>query len=109
MENFLVGYQLQHRQISWDPAEAAFFLQGLARSMPTSGSLDRVAQKLNLPFFEVPTGWKFFGYVMDAENCQSAAKKILGLVLTISMRKMVYDSFSSSSEVICGLLDGADD
>lgn len=28
-------------------------LQGLARSMPTSGALDRVAQKLNLPFFEV--------------------------------------------------------
>ncbi|KAL7003247.1 phosphoglucomutase (alpha-D-glucose-1,6-bisphosphate-dependent), partial [Sarracenia purpurea var. burkii] len=39
--------------------------KGLARSMPTSGALDRVAQKLNLPFFEVPTGWKFFGNLMD--------------------------------------------
>ncbi|KAI8564701.1 hypothetical protein RHMOL_Rhmol03G0202100 [Rhododendron molle] len=39
--------------------------KGLARSMPTSGALDRVAEKLNLPFFEVPTGWKFFGNLMD--------------------------------------------
>lgn len=40
--------------------------KGLARSMPTSGALDCVAQKLNLPFYEVPTGWKFFGNLMDA-------------------------------------------
>ncbi|KAJ8752905.1 hypothetical protein K2173_008640 [Erythroxylum novogranatense] len=39
--------------------------KGLARSMPTSGALDRVAEKLVLPFFEVPTGWKFFGNLMD--------------------------------------------
>lgn len=41
-------------------------LQGVARSMPTSGALDRVAAALNLPFFETPTGWKFFGNLMDA-------------------------------------------
>jgi len=35
-------------------------LKGLARSMPTSGALDRVAKGLNVDFFEVPTGWKFF-------------------------------------------------
>ena len=40
--------------------------QGVARSMPTSGALDRVADKLGLPFFETPTGWKFFGNLMDA-------------------------------------------
>jgi phosphoglucomutase len=34
--------------------------------MPTSGALDRVAQALSLPFFETPTGWKFFGNLMDA-------------------------------------------
>ncbi|EOY23030.1 Phosphoglucomutase isoform 2 [Theobroma cacao] len=39
--------------------------KGLARSMPTSGALDRVAEKLSLTFFEVPTGWKFFGNLMD--------------------------------------------
>ncbi|XP_021292332.1 LOW QUALITY PROTEIN: phosphoglucomutase, chloroplastic-like [Herrania umbratica] len=38
---------------------------GLARSMPTSGALDRVAELLGLTFFEVPTGWKFFGNLMD--------------------------------------------
>ncbi len=34
--------------------------------MPTSGALDRVAQELKAPFFEVPTGWKFFANLMDA-------------------------------------------
>jgi phosphoglucomutase len=33
--------------------------------MPTSQALDRVAAKLSLPFYEVPTGWKFFGNLMD--------------------------------------------
>jgi len=41
-------------------------LKGCARSMPTSGALDLVAQKKNLPYFEVPTGWKFFGNLMDS-------------------------------------------
>ncbi|RLN50581.1 hypothetical protein BBJ29_009307 [Phytophthora kernoviae] len=41
-------------------------LRGVARSMPTSGAVDLVAKKLNVPFFEVPTGWKFFGNLMDS-------------------------------------------
>merc|ERR1719331_2542413 len=41
-------------------------LKGCARSMPTSGALDLVAQKKGLPYFEVPTGWKFFGNLMDS-------------------------------------------
>jgi phosphoglucomutase len=41
-------------------------LKGVARSMPTSRALDRVAQKLGLPFYETPTGWKFFGSLLDA-------------------------------------------
>ncbi|PHT43317.1 Phosphoglucomutase, chloroplastic [Capsicum baccatum] len=52
--------------------------KGLARSMPTSGSLDRFAQKLNLPFFEVPTGWKFFGYVMDAGKLSICGEESFG-------------------------------
>ena len=40
--------------------------------MPTSGALDRVAQKQKLDFFEVPTGWKFFGNLMDAGELHSA-------------------------------------
>jgi len=42
-------------------------LKGVARSMPTSGALDRVAERLNLKFFETPTGWKFFGNLMDSK------------------------------------------
>merc|ERR1712232_577155 len=41
-------------------------LKGCARSMPTSGALDIVAKKMGLEFFEVPTGWKFFGNLMDS-------------------------------------------
>ncbi|MCP1471039.1 phosphoglucomutase [Sphingobium sp. OAS761] len=41
-------------------------LKGIARSMPTSGAADRVAQKLGLPLYETPTGWKFFGNLLDA-------------------------------------------
>ena len=36
--------------------------------MPTSGAVDRVAEKLGLPLFETPTGWKFFGNLMDSEH-----------------------------------------
>jgi phosphoglucomutase len=39
---------------------------GIARSMPTSGAADRVAQRLCVPLFETPTGWKFFGNLLDA-------------------------------------------
>jgi len=47
---------------------APYFANGvraLARSMPTSGALDRVAKDLGTQFYEVPTGWKFFGNIMD--------------------------------------------
>ena len=41
-------------------------LKGIARSMPTSGAADRVAAALGIPCFETPTGWKFFGNLLDA-------------------------------------------
>jgi phosphoglucomutase len=41
-------------------------LAGVARSMPTSTAVDRVAVKLGIRCFETPTGWKFFGSLMDA-------------------------------------------
>jgi phosphoglucomutase len=41
-------------------------LQGVARSMPTSGAVDRVAQALGIRCYETPTGWKFFGNLLDA-------------------------------------------
>merc|ERR1712176_1264288 len=41
-------------------------LKGCARSMSTSGALDIVAKKKGIPYFEVPTGWKFFGNLMDS-------------------------------------------
>jgi len=41
-------------------------LKGIARSMPTSAAADRVAEALGIPSFETPTGWKFFGTLLDA-------------------------------------------
>jgi len=41
-------------------------IAGVARSMPTSAAVDRVAEKLQIPCFETPTGWKFFGNLLDA-------------------------------------------
>jgi phosphoglucomutase len=41
-------------------------LKGVARSMPTSAAVDRVAEKLGIHCFETPTGWKFFGNLLDA-------------------------------------------
>ncbi|KQR87505.1 alpha-D-glucose phosphate-specific phosphoglucomutase [Sphingomonas sp. Leaf343] len=41
-------------------------LKGIARSMPTSAAADRVAAALGIPSFETPTGWKFFGNLLDA-------------------------------------------
>ena len=40
-------------------------ISGAARSMPTSGALDRVLEKLKVPIYETPTGWKFFGNLLD--------------------------------------------
>ncbi len=41
-------------------------LSGVARSMPTSRALDVVAEHLGVPCYETPTGWKFFGSLLDA-------------------------------------------
>ncbi len=41
-------------------------LKGIARSMPTSAAADRVAAKLGINAYETPTGWKFFGNLLDA-------------------------------------------
>lgn len=41
-------------------------IKGYARSMPTGAAVDRVAAKNGIKFYEVPTGWKYFGNLMDA-------------------------------------------
>jgi len=42
-------------------------LKGVARSMPTSGAVDLVAKDMNFELFETPTGWKYFGNLMDSQ------------------------------------------
>eukprot|EP00916_Digyalum_oweni_P015199 GHVL01024836.1.p1 GENE.GHVL01024836.1~~GHVL01024836.1.p1 ORF type:complete len:578 (+),score=130.77 GHVL01024836.1:78-1811(+) len=53
-------------------------LKGIARSMPTSSSLDRVAKKNNLSVYEVPTGWKYFGNLMDAGKLSICGEESFG-------------------------------
>jgi phosphoglucomutase len=53
-------------------------LAGVARSMPTSAAVDRVAQVLNIPCYETPTGWKFFGNLMDAGKVTLCGEESFG-------------------------------
>ncbi len=53
-------------------------LAGVARSMPTSAAADRVAAALNIPCFETPTGWKFFGNLMDAGRVTLCGEESFG-------------------------------
>jgi phosphoglucomutase len=53
-------------------------LAGVARSMPTSRAVDRVAEALNIPCFETPTGWKFFGNLLDAGKITLCGEESFG-------------------------------
>jgi phosphoglucomutase len=53
-------------------------LKGIARSMPTSAAADRVAQALGIPAFETPTGWKFFGNLLDAGKATICGEESAG-------------------------------
>jgi phosphoglucomutase len=53
-------------------------LAGIARSMPTSGAADKVAEGLGLPLFETPTGWKFFGNLLDAGKATICGEESAG-------------------------------
>jgi phosphoglucomutase len=53
-------------------------LNGVARSMPTSQALDRVAAYYNIPCYETPTGWKFFGNLLDAGKITLCGEESFG-------------------------------
>lgn len=53
-------------------------IAGIARSMPTSAAADRVAERLGVPCFETPTGWKFFGNLMDAGKVTLCGEESFG-------------------------------
>ncbi len=53
-------------------------LSGVARSMPTSGAVDMVAKALGIPAYETPTGWKFFGNLLDADRAQLCGEESAG-------------------------------
>ena len=53
-------------------------LAGVARSMPTSGAVDRVAEHLGIGCYETPTGWKFFGNLLDAGRITLCGEESFG-------------------------------
>jgi phosphoglucomutase len=53
-------------------------LAGVARSMPTSRAVDRVAEALGISSYQVPTGWKFFGNLMDAGKITLCGEESFG-------------------------------
>ena len=53
-------------------------LRGVARSMPTSTAVDRVARALGIPCYETPTGWKFFGNLLDADMATLCGEESYG-------------------------------
>lgn len=53
-------------------------LAGVARSMPTSTAVDRIANALGVRCYETPTGWKFFGNLMDAGLCTLCGEESFG-------------------------------
>jgi phosphoglucomutase len=53
-------------------------LKGVARSMPTSGAADRVAKALGIGQYETPTGWKFFGNLLDAGRATICGEESFG-------------------------------
>ncbi len=53
-------------------------LAGVARSMPTSQAVDRVAASLGIPCYETPTGWKFFGNLLDAGRITLCGEESFG-------------------------------
>jgi phosphoglucomutase len=53
-------------------------LKGVARSMPTSAAVDRVADALKIKCFETPTGWKFFGNLLDAGEATLCGEESAG-------------------------------
>ncbi len=53
-------------------------IAGVARSMPTSSAVDFVANALNIPCFETPTGWKFFGNLLDSNLISICGEESFG-------------------------------
>uniref|UniRef100_A0AAY4AB43 Phosphoglucomutase n=1 Tax=Denticeps clupeoides TaxID=299321 RepID=A0AAY4AB43_9TELE len=53
-------------------------VRGFARSMPTSTAIDRVAKAMKVALYETPTGWRFFGNLMDSGRCSFCGEESFG-------------------------------
>jgi phosphoglucomutase len=72
-------------------------IAGVARSMPTSQAADRVAEELGVDCYETPTGWKFFGNLLDAGASPSAARRASAPAPTMCARRTASGRCCSGS------------
>jgi len=77
--------------------------------MPTAGAVDRVALKTNKEIFETPTGWKFFGNLMDAQRLSLAAKRALARVLITSERRTACGAVLAWLSVLANTRKGVEE
>ena len=77
-------------------------LSGIARSMPTSTAADRVAKALNVPLYETPTGWKYFGNLMDANLCTMCGEESFGTGSNHIREKDGFWAVLSWLSILCG-------
>lgn len=87
--NMIIGYQsfvspgdslaiIAHYAKKYIPYFKKQGVYGLARSMPTSGAVDLVGKKQGLEVYEVPTGWKFFCALFDADKLSICGEESFG-------------------------------
>ncbi len=68
-------------------------LKGVARSMPTSAAADRVADALGIGKYETPTGWKFFGNLLDAGRATLCGEESFGTGSTMCAKRTGFGRF----------------
>ena len=67
-------------------------LKGVARSLPTSRAADRVAKGLGIAAYETPTGWKFFGNLLDAGRITLCAEEVCPVFLGRALVARAHDT-----------------
>uniref|UniRef100_A0AAX7SVD6 Phosphoglucomutase 5 n=1 Tax=Astatotilapia calliptera TaxID=8154 RepID=A0AAX7SVD6_ASTCA len=71
--------------LSTIPYFRQYGVKGFARSMATSAALDRVAKAMKLALYETPTGWRYFGNLMDSGRCSVCGEESFGTGMTYKM------------------------
>uniref|UniRef100_A0A3Q4HAP9 Phosphoglucomutase 5 n=1 Tax=Neolamprologus brichardi TaxID=32507 RepID=A0A3Q4HAP9_NEOBR len=81
--------------LSTIPYFRQYGVKGFARSMATSAALDRVAKAMKLALYETPTGWRYFGNLMDSGRCSVCGEESFGTA------NSPFSAFMTSLSLMC--------